>query len=281
VRSRVPLLLPLTLLFLFGCEEDSEPPVDPPPFSLEISVFDGVGGAIQGVEAYLHIPLPGLGPDKVRRPATIFRFALADQRGVRFDILDLQGNVVRALYQGELAAGQHELVWNGTDDGETVFRGTRVFEARLQVFAGETLLYQDSIHPVLYTGVDAEQQPLLGVTDASGTIVIEDRELFPMLDAPIDLPVTNEAGESLGTFSIGDEVEIRFVDPSTQETKVVVAEIVDGRNETGVQMGPVPAPDGSATVPAILPPVTPKDVPDVPEPPEGFALHPNFPNPFN
>lgn len=271
------LWLFLAVPFLGACEEDSDPPVDP-GFSVDLTVVDSNGDAMAGVEAYLHIPLPpGITQDKSSgRAATAFRFEIPAPRRVSLDVYDLQGEPVRQLLDAELPAGAHELVWDARDQTGQPFLGTRVFEVLMRVFDGDKLLYGSSVYPVLHTGLDAGQQPLVGTTDASGRLRIEDRDLFPMLDAPTDLEAMDETGASQGSFAIGDEAQVRLRDPNTQESMVVTMDIQEGPNRRTVAWTPAPAPP--ARIPAVLPA---KDVPVVPVPPNGLELRTNFPNPFN
>ncbi|HKK71106.1 MAG TPA: FlgD immunoglobulin-like domain containing protein, partial [Candidatus Krumholzibacteria bacterium] len=58
-------------------------------------------------------------------PSTKVRFALADRGHVSVQIFDLKGRLVRTLVDAPLTAGEHEIQWNGTDDGgRTVASGT-------------------------------------------------------------------------------------------------------------------------------------------------------------
>jgi hypothetical protein len=49
-------------------------------------------------------------------PATAIRFRLPAAMAVSLRIYDASGRLVRALVDGTLAAGQHEVAWNGRDD---------------------------------------------------------------------------------------------------------------------------------------------------------------------
>ncbi|MDD3536486.1 MAG: S8 family serine peptidase [Candidatus Cloacimonetes bacterium] len=50
-------------------------------------------------------------------PSTTLSFSLKDKGEVSLDIYNQKGQKVRSLYSGSLEAGEHQLVWNGTDDG--------------------------------------------------------------------------------------------------------------------------------------------------------------------
>lgn len=50
-------------------------------------------------------------------PRTTLRFSLARKEHMRLEIVDPKGRRVRTLVDAALPAGDHEIVWNGTDDG--------------------------------------------------------------------------------------------------------------------------------------------------------------------
>jgi len=51
-------------------------------------------------------------------PATTIRFSLPVAGHVRVEVFNILGQRVRELVDGEIAAGQHQVVWDGTDDRE-------------------------------------------------------------------------------------------------------------------------------------------------------------------
>jgi hypothetical protein len=69
-------------------------------------------------------------------PATEIAFTLAARGRVAVRIYDVQGRIVRALFDGEASAGRHRLFWDGLDGrGRAV--GTGVYVYRLE--AGDVL----------------------------------------------------------------------------------------------------------------------------------------------
>ena len=64
-------------------------------------------------------------------PQTTISFALPQSGPVELSVFDVRGRHVATLADGEMPAGEHSLVWNGTDDaGRSVSSGTYVL--RLQ-----------------------------------------------------------------------------------------------------------------------------------------------------
>ena len=49
-------------------------------------------------------------------PITQINFKLEQHSDIRIDIYSATGQLVRSLVNGEKAAGQHSVVWGGTDD---------------------------------------------------------------------------------------------------------------------------------------------------------------------
>lgn len=78
-------------------------------------VGDGQPGA--GLELRQNRPNPF-------NPATSVSFALGEASYVNVDIHDLAGRLVCALFAGDMAAGEHEIPWQGRDDlGNAVASG--------------------------------------------------------------------------------------------------------------------------------------------------------------
>jgi len=64
-------------------------------------------------------------------PTTTLRLAMADDSAVNLVIYDIGGREVRQLFSGELKAGYHDIIWDGTNDtGGKVTSG--VYFARMQ-----------------------------------------------------------------------------------------------------------------------------------------------------
>jgi hypothetical protein len=69
-------------------------------------------------------------------PSTRIRFELPRSQDITLDVYDLRGRRVRRLAQGTWDAGEHGLVWDGTDDqGRTVPSG--VYVSRLRAADGD------------------------------------------------------------------------------------------------------------------------------------------------
>jgi flagellar hook assembly protein FlgD len=80
------------------------------------------------------------GPEGVDRPGfpdppeggTVISWALATRGQVELKIYDVSGRVVRLLVDERLAAGDHEIVWDGRDDaGRRLPAGHYYYELRM------------------------------------------------------------------------------------------------------------------------------------------------------
>jgi hypothetical protein len=61
-------------------------------------------------------------------PETVIRFALPNTATVRLEVYNLLGQKVKTLVQGRLAAGYHQVTWNGTDEhGRPVASGLYLY----------------------------------------------------------------------------------------------------------------------------------------------------------
>lgn len=49
-------------------------------------------------------------------PETTLRFSLPQPGSARLEIFNVKGQKVRTLLAGELAKGEHRVIWNGLDD---------------------------------------------------------------------------------------------------------------------------------------------------------------------
>jgi hypothetical protein len=73
-------------------------------------------------------------------PMTVIAFELAHAGPVQLDVFDVRGQRLRRLVSAPLAAGRHELAWDGRDgSGRALASG--VYFARLQA-AGATHLHK-------------------------------------------------------------------------------------------------------------------------------------------
>jgi len=58
------------------------------------------------------------------KPATVFRFRVSEDSPVALEIHDVGGRSVRALLDARVAAGEHEVAWDGRDEsGRAVASG--------------------------------------------------------------------------------------------------------------------------------------------------------------
>lgn len=87
-------------------------PGSPTTVPIELTVSDAVSG-VGGLPGIMLVR--GNHPNPFN-PATTIVFALPQAGPATLEVFDMQGRLVRTLWRGELAAGSHEMLWNGRDD---------------------------------------------------------------------------------------------------------------------------------------------------------------------
>jgi FlgD Ig-like domain len=66
-------------------------------------------------------------------PATMISFSVGQQEWVDIQVVDLRGQKVRTLWQGDLAEGDHQLLWDGRDDqNQSVSSGLFFYQVSTQ-----------------------------------------------------------------------------------------------------------------------------------------------------
>ena len=99
------------------------------PVTSFIITMDGVA-AVPGAPAAGGLSLEGNHPNPFN-PTTSIALSLDRATRVRLEIFDVRGRLVRMLHDGDLAAGTHDLPWNGCDDGgQAVASGVYLARAR-------------------------------------------------------------------------------------------------------------------------------------------------------
>jgi len=81
------------------------------------NIFSFSGGGVNDVpETPAYTRLDGNFPNPFN-PKTTIRFALANEGDVNLSVYDITGRLVKTLVDGKMAAQQHEVVWDGTNNG--------------------------------------------------------------------------------------------------------------------------------------------------------------------
>jgi hypothetical protein len=69
------------------------------------------------------------------------RFGIVKKERVELKLYDVTGRLVRTLANREFAAGEHDIVWDGTDDdGRLVARGVYFYQLRTPSFLSQKKL---------------------------------------------------------------------------------------------------------------------------------------------
>ena len=68
-------------------------------------------------------------------PSTTITFGVPEASEVKLAIYNLRGQLIQTLYSGPIAAGQHSVVWDGTDfGGAKVASGVYVYKLQAKDF---------------------------------------------------------------------------------------------------------------------------------------------------
>lgn len=277
-RLLLPCLVLMALAFA-ACTDKSTDPGDT-SFALNLLIRDPANNPVPGIEAKLHVPIPGF-PVAAAKSATDVEFVIAEEAHVVLDVYDLDGRLARGVLDNDLPAGVHRLRVAGGQD-EDFLLGSRIYRYEMVASVGGTETFRDSKYMSVYTSIDIEQQPVLGVSDANGRIKFTDKTHFPFLYGLGPQPMTDENGDDAGTFEFGDVVIIRLYDPGSglrmnhevridggRNVKTLVWDIEKAFAVVGAASAtPVASARASMTATAFVPPLE-------------YQLKQNSPNPFN
>ncbi len=286
MKRALCLVCLLALASLVASCNDSTGPEDD-TFLFRVTAVDPGQSPVPGLEATLHVPIPGFPYNRDAKPATRIQFTVPVSCAVTLRIYNLDGDLLRTLIEDyEAPAGVHALMFDGRDDEGRQLLGTIVMRGHLEardLDSGE-LLDEDWFYLVLYTGVDVAQRPSLGTTDTHGRVWTAERWRFPSLYDLPPLPMVDESGDEYGTYSFGDDVEVRLEDPGSRAHQIFQLPVTDGTNRHQVVWSPLEraALRGAAPQPVADPkdaqlPIVIQHVP----PPDEFGEVLVYPNPFN
>ncbi len=114
--------------------------LDPDGVDLALSVFHDLGW-FQGAPSASPTPsartLLAQNTPNPFNPSTTIRFTLADGGDTELQVFDVRGNNIKRLVAGSLAAGDHSVTWDGTDeDGQRVPSGVYFYRLRSGAYEG-------------------------------------------------------------------------------------------------------------------------------------------------
>lgn len=272
----IPCALLLPLAFA-GCGNDSTGPGGK-PFALELRVEDPTGRPVPNLEAKLHVPIPNF-PVAAAKSRTTIQFSIPEAAHIALNVYDLEERLAHTLWEADLTAGVRQVVAAGGQD-EDYLLGSRIYRYELVATVDGNETFRDSKYMAVYTSIDIDQQPVLGVSDRDGFIRFTDKTHFPFLYDLGPQPMVDENGETIGIFEFSDVVIIRLYDPVAglrmnhevsigdgRNTQTLVWDVEKaGRDGGGAVSGAVAGIDAAAA--AVIPPLE-------------YGLGQNRPNPFN
>jgi hypothetical protein len=211
--------------------------------------------------------------------ATTINFALAKTSNITLALSELNNKPYATLVTGIKNPGYYTV----TASFPTLC-GTHVYQCRLSAIdtSSDTLSYSGSMYLVLHQPDPAIA--VLGYTSSTGSIETTDSLWFPNLfPLPPLIRTASTSRDSLGTFSIPENVQICLTDTSSGLSQVYSAVIKGGETIISLGWNPTSSSSISSVVhksaksqtTSILPDVIPVSIPT------NTKLYQNYPNPFN
>ncbi len=274
------LAVVVVLVCLAGCASDDGTGPDAIPFALSLTVTDPDGDPVSGLQAKLHVYLPPEIMPYADKASTTIPFTVPDAADVTLVVYDMDGGIVRTLLEGPVPAGWHQVAFHHGDE-ERPLIGTHLYRCELVAAVADTERYRAETFLTLYTAIDADQRPVLGITDDMGQISFNTRTEFPYLYNPGPQTRTNELGQVQGTFEFPDQVEIRLADLGLGlylDYPVIVGQ---GVNQVSLVWDEAMAEKPRDLVLQEPRPGARPDVSAIPPPLPAYSLGPAYPNPFN
>ncbi len=253
---------------------DEENPVKPPEFGVTIQVKTPAGDPVEGLRVGLVNDTPYFQDGKdTKKAAVLIQFQMATPAGARISIEDIEGREIRLLVDGLLAAGRHQVVWNGTDfDGVHQPSGRYSVHLVVREQGTDRLLYEGR-KDMLLAMLDSSRVPA-GYTDVDGKLVLKNKKLFPHLYDRPDMTATDETGRTIGTLTLTPTMRVSLVDTLAGRSMGFKEDILAGTVLDLVWDPPILKAEASAPARGVS--AGQKDMPPV-----EFRLESVFPNPFN
>jgi len=268
------------LVGLGGCSSDDGVGPAARPFELNLTVTDPSGAPVADLEAKLHVFLPQEIMPYANKPAVIIPFALPVPAEATLIVYDLDGNIVRTLLDDSFAAGRHQVAFYHGDEGRLLI-GTHLYRCEIVASVADTVRYRAETYLTLYTSIDVDQRPVLGVTDDQGKITFNQRTEFAYLYNPGPQTAVDENGESRGTYEFPEQVEIRLADLAQELYLNFPVVVGQGRNQINLVWDETEA-DKPRDLAGRKGLVSGKAGEQLIPPPEAvYSLGPAYPNPFN
>ncbi len=279
MRKILTLFVITALVLTAGCSDDVTEPVTV-SFTVDLTVTDPSGDPVAGLEAKLHVFLPPEVMPYAAKPRAVVPFAVPVTSAVTLIAYDLDGKVVKKLYEGIALAGRHQVSLGSDEEGNPLL-GTHLYRCEMVASVEGAEQYRGETFLTLYTAIDQEQRPVLGITDDQGRIRYNRRLEFPYLYNPGPQMRVDETAVVKGTFEFSDKVEITLIHPGLglhSDHEVVIGQ---GRNTVNLVWDAKLAgkPRDWAGPPGLGAGVIGKG--SIPAPIDKYSLGPGYPNPFN
>jgi len=223
------VLLLMMLVFLQAC--DSVSPDGDEDFSIELTLTDSSGAALNGYAVSIFPKNHYFTGMSMGRPETTFQFDQIMSYRVDVKITDYFDNAVRELTNSVLTAGIHRFVWNGRNDQGNVVRDG-IYKIKVQYFdESKTPVFSDFCLAYKLDEVYLGASPY--ITDSYGKVTTNNILPFPILYCQEDIRTMDENGNALGTldFATTSDSMIVVITSPTEESKYLFFRIGKGSNK--------------------------------------------------
>lgn len=272
-RTLMIVGLVLAAGLLIGCSDSDEGSGVDPFFQVVIKVEDPQGNPVPGLNLDLTSDNPYLQDFKRDKAVTRIRFVVPVPARVQMVVEDINGQAIRDLIDGQLAAGYHEVAWEGKDY-EGIYQPSGRYTFRMIGYDPATGLpgFEDSVDGLMCL-VDPYSHAI-GVTDSNGVITLRDKRHFPHLYDRAPMVATDENGTIKGQLEPTEDMLVAFGDTLGNGT-MIIRRAIPGRGFYRFVWDPSKPRDQAAEKKAEG-----SDIP-IPPPPVDWMLEQPYPNPYN
>jgi hypothetical protein len=204
-------------MLLFSCNKPTESEsLD--DFNLTVTLTNSDGIPLSGYKASVfqkdweYFTGYGTGKGGGYRPATVVLFNVKNACTVKTLVTDYFDRPVRVLTDEAMAAGRHQVLWNGMDDDDNIVRDG-VYKIKVSYSDGDSPFFTDFRLAYKLSEINIDLVPY--ETDVNGQIISDNVIPFPKLYCIEPMHNTDEMGNELGEMNFSatsDTMEIVISD---------------------------------------------------------------------
>ncbi len=176
--KKLTVAMILILAIVNGCGNEDPAKPGTTDFSVNLTVTDPAGDPVSGLEAKLHVLLPPQIMPNAAKVQVKIPFSVPVTAAVSLIVYDMDGNIVNSLIDQIIPAGENYVVLAKDEEGNPLI-GTHLYRCEMVATVEGVEQFRAETFVTLYTGVDIDQRPVLGLTDARGQLTYNKRTEFP------------------------------------------------------------------------------------------------------